>query len=247
VSVTVGGDSSDLGDLLTGGDVALVLLEVVDNGIDSGLDTATEVHGVAAGSNVLHGLGEDSTSENGSSGGTVTGEFVGLGSDILEEASTEVLELVLKLDSLGHGHTVLGDLGRAIRRLDEDVTTLGTKRRSHRLRKSINTLEELGTSFNTELELLVSETLLLEVETGRSVERSALGSGREDRSPRRESTLHVEQGRMKDSRRLRRRTADEKDNGSIPNTTSRARTGEEEEKDGRRGCEEGRRDILGEP
>jgi hypothetical protein len=89
---------------------------------------------------------------------------------------------------------------------------------------------------------LVSETLLLEVETGRSVERSALGSGREDRSPRRESTLHVEQGRMKDSRRLRRRTADEKDNGSIPNTTSRARTGEEEEKDGRRGCEEGRRD-----
>jgi hypothetical protein len=52
------------------------------------------------------------------------------------------------------GGRTLGDLGRAIRRLDEDVTTLGTKRRSHRLRKSINTLEELGTSFNTELELL---------------------------------------------------------------------------------------------
>lgn len=52
------------------------------------------------------------------------------------------------------GGRTLGDLGRAIRRLDEDVTTLGTKRRSHRLRKSVNTLEELGTSFNTELELL---------------------------------------------------------------------------------------------
>jgi hypothetical protein len=106
VGVTVGGDSSNLSDLLTGGDVTLVLLEVVDDSINSSLDTAAQIHGVAASSNVLHGLREDGTGEDGSRGGTVTSNLVGLGSDILEEASTEVLELVLKSDGLGNRDTI---------------------------------------------------------------------------------------------------------------------------------------------
>ena len=38
----------------------------------------------------------------------------------------------------------------------------------------------------------MSETLLLEVQASRAVERGALRSGREDRGPGRESSLHVE-------------------------------------------------------
>jgi hypothetical protein len=106
VSVTVGGNSSNLSDLLTGGDVTLVLLEVVDNSFNSSLDTAAQIHGVAASSNVLDGLREDGTGEDGSGGGTVTSNLVGLGSDILEEASTEVLELVLERDGLGNRDTI---------------------------------------------------------------------------------------------------------------------------------------------
>lgn len=106
VGIAVGRDGRDLSDLLTSGDVTLVLLEIVDNGVHSSLNTAAQVHGVAACSNVLHGLGKDGTSKDGSGGGTVTSEFVGLGSDILEETSTKVLVLVLELDSPGNGHTV---------------------------------------------------------------------------------------------------------------------------------------------
>jgi hypothetical protein len=106
VGVAVGGDGSDLSDLLTSGDVTLVGLEVVDDGIDGSLDTAAQIHGVAASGNVLHGLGEDGTGENGGGGGTITSELVGLGGNILEEAGTEVLELVLQSDGLGDSNTV---------------------------------------------------------------------------------------------------------------------------------------------
>jgi hypothetical protein len=106
VDVAVGRDGSDLSDLSAGGDITLVLLEELDDGLNGSLDTAAEVHGVAAGSNVLDGLGEDGTGENGSGGGTVTGDLVGLGGNILEELGTEVLELVLKAYSAGNGDTI---------------------------------------------------------------------------------------------------------------------------------------------
>ena len=106
VGIAVGRDGSDLSNLLTSGDVTLVLLEVVDGGINGGLDTTAQIHGVAASSNVLNGLGEDSTSKDSSGGGTITSEFVGLGSDILEETGTEVLVLVLELDGLGNSDTI---------------------------------------------------------------------------------------------------------------------------------------------
>lgn len=106
VSVTVGGNSSHLGNLLTSGDGALVLLEVVHDGLNGGLNTAAEIHGVATSGDVLDGLGEDGTGKAGSGGGTVTGNLVGLGGDILEEAGTEVLELVLEDNGLSNGHTI---------------------------------------------------------------------------------------------------------------------------------------------
>lgn len=48
----------------------------------------------------------------------------------------------------------LGDLGGTVGGLDQDIATLGAKSRGDSLSKSVNTLEEAGTSLNTELELL---------------------------------------------------------------------------------------------
>jgi hypothetical protein len=152
--VAVGGDGSDLANLVAGGDVALVGLEVLDDGLDGGLSTPAEVHGVAASGDVLDGLGEDGASEHGGRGGTVTSDLVGLAGDILEETSAEVLELVLEGDGAGDSHTVLGDLGGAEAGLDKDVTALGTESGGHGPCEGLNTLEECLSALNAELELL---------------------------------------------------------------------------------------------
>lgn len=106
VSVAVGGNGSDLGDLCAGGDVALVLDKVIDNGVDGGLSSSAEIHWVATSGDVLDGLGEDGTGKNGSSGGTVTGNLVGLGSDILEETGSKVFKLVLESDGSCDSDTI---------------------------------------------------------------------------------------------------------------------------------------------
>ena len=54
-----------------------------------------------------------------------------------------------------HGTHTLGDLGGAEGRLNQDIATLGTQSRSDSLCEGVNTLEELGTSLNTEFEILM--------------------------------------------------------------------------------------------
>lgn len=53
-----------------------------------------------------------------------------------------------------HNKLTLGDLGGAVGRLNEDIATLGAQSRGNSLGESVNTLEDAGTSFDTELELL---------------------------------------------------------------------------------------------
>ena len=60
----------------------------------------------------------------------------------------------------------LGDLGGAVGGLNQDITTLGAQSRSHSLGQSVNTLEELGTSLDTELEVLQSERKKIVVSIG---------------------------------------------------------------------------------
>ena len=50
----------------------------------------------------------------------------------------------------------LGDLGGAVGGIDQDIATFGTECGGNSLSKSVNTLEEAGTSFNTKLDLLVA-------------------------------------------------------------------------------------------
>ena len=68
--------------------------------------SSSEVHGIATRCNVLDSLREDGAGEDSGSGSTVTGNLVGLASNILEKASTEVLELVLEDDGPRDSYTI---------------------------------------------------------------------------------------------------------------------------------------------
>ncbi|KAK1245315.1 hypothetical protein MKX08_004944 [Trichoderma sp. CBMAI-0020] len=180
VVVAVGTDGGDLGNLLAGGNVAGVLLQKVDDRVNGSLDASAQVHGVAAGGDVLDGLGEDGTSQDGGTGGSVTSSLVGLGSNILDQLGTEVLKLVLESDGPGDSNTVyskqhvsnkifdiyskssleilsiptLGDLGRAEAGLNQDISALGSQSSGNGLGQSVGTGQERGAGLNTKLELL---------------------------------------------------------------------------------------------
>src|SRR5690606_29778563 len=76
--VAVGGDGTDLGDFLAGGGGLGSLLQFGDQGFNSLVDTALEVHRVHAGGHVLHAFADDGLGQHGGGGGTVTGVVAGL-------------------------------------------------------------------------------------------------------------------------------------------------------------------------
>jgi hypothetical protein len=51
----------------------------------------------------------------------------------------QVLEVVLEIDLLGDGHTVLRDRGRAPALLENDVATLRSERHPNRIGKGVDT------------------------------------------------------------------------------------------------------------
>src|SRR6478752_4812896 len=71
--ITIGRDGADLGDLLVGGDILGVFLEVSHYGLDRKIDAALEVHRVHAGRHSLGTLPDDRVSEHGRRRRAVTG------------------------------------------------------------------------------------------------------------------------------------------------------------------------------
>ena len=126
--VAVRRDGADLGDLVVGGDLLGVLLEIGDDGLDGLVDAALEIHRVETGGHGLGALAYDRGGEDGGGGGAVTGVVVLLGGDLADHLGAEVLELVRELDLLGDGDAVLGDARRAEALLDDDVAALGAER-----------------------------------------------------------------------------------------------------------------------
>ena len=130
--ITVGRDSSDLGDFLVRGDILGVLLEVSDNGLDRKIDAALEVHRVHAGGDSLGTFPDDRMSQHGRRSRAVTGLIGGLRGDLAHHLRTHVLELVFELDLLGDGHAVLGDAWCAKRLVEYDVEPPGQASRGRR-------------------------------------------------------------------------------------------------------------------
>jgi len=178
VLVAIGRDGGNLSNLLRSGDLTLVLAEEVNDGLDSSLGTSSKIHGVAAGSNVLDGLGENGSTENSGGSGTVTSGLVGLGSNLLQKTSTQVLKLVTENNGLGNGNTILGDLGGTKGLLNENVAALGAESDRDGPGKSVDTLEEGSTALDTKLKLLGGESgvvsNVLETRSHRGFNKSGL-------------------------------------------------------------------------
>jgi hypothetical protein len=137
-SVGVGGDGTHLGDFLAGGAGLGDGLEFLGDGDDGLVDAALEVHGVHAGGDELHALAEDGLGQHGGGGGAVTGDVGGLGGDFLHHLGAHVLELVLELDLLGHGHAVLGHGGGAEGAVQHHVAALGAQGHLDRVGQDID-------------------------------------------------------------------------------------------------------------
>ena len=136
--IAVGGNRADLRDLLVGGDLLRVLLQVLDHRLDREVDAALEIHRVHAGGDRLGAFLDDRLGENRCGRGAVTGEVGGLRGDFAHHLRAHVLELVFELDLLGDGDAVLGDARGAVRLVEHDIAPLGAERHAHRVGENVD-------------------------------------------------------------------------------------------------------------
>ena len=104
-----------------------MLLDGLNRSGDSLLHAALDVHGVGTGGDILHALIDEGLCQHGGGGGAVTGSIVRLGGNFSNELCAHVLKLVLQLDLLGDGDTVIGDERAAELLAQHDIAALGAE------------------------------------------------------------------------------------------------------------------------
>ncbi len=154
--IAIGGNGTDLSDFGIGVHLAGATLEVGDNGFNSHVDTALEVHRVHAGSNRLHTFTNDRLSENGSGGGAITGKIIGLAGNFTDHLRAHVLELVFQFDFLGNADTVLGDAWCAERFVDNDVTAFWTEGDFYGIGENVDTFQHTLTGIGIKFDFFCS-------------------------------------------------------------------------------------------
>ncbi len=160
----LGDDRADLGiggadrghgrDLLAVVDRARLALELGDDRLDALLDPEPDRDRVGPGADVLEALGDDRLAEDDGGRGAVTGDVVGLGGDFLQELRAHVLEGVLELDLLGDRHPVVGDRGRAVLLVEDDVAALRPERDADGVGQTVDAVLEAPPGLFVEEELL---------------------------------------------------------------------------------------------
>ena len=113
----------------------LIVLDDVGHGL---VDAALQIHRVHAGGDRLQPLAHDGLGEQGGGGGAVAGGVVGLRGDLAQHLRAHVLELILELDLLRHGHAVLGRARRAERLLEDHVAALRSERDLDRVGENVD-------------------------------------------------------------------------------------------------------------
>ena len=154
LGVVVGTHSSHLLDLLVVVTHLLGLcLDVLHDSLDGLVDTALQIHGIGTGGDILQSLAYDGLSQYGSRGGTVAGIVTRLAGHALHELCTCILEGVCQFYFLGHGDTVLGDVGSTELLLDDDVASLGTQGDLYCVSQLIYALLHLLAGVNIEFDI----------------------------------------------------------------------------------------------
>ena len=119
-----GADTCDVVGIL---DLLAVGLDGLNGGVDCLAHAAADVHRVCTGGDVLHTLGDHCLCQNGCGGGAVACCIVGLGCDLTHQLCAHVLELVLQLDLLGDGDTVIGDERASELLAQHNIAALGAQ------------------------------------------------------------------------------------------------------------------------
>ena len=81
--------------------------------------------------------------------------------DLAHHLRTHILELVLELDLLRHGHAVLGDARRAERLLEHDIAALGAERHLDRVGQDVDAVQHALAGVLSEFYFLRSHCSLL--------------------------------------------------------------------------------------
>ncbi len=161
LALAVGRNRADLGDLFVRLDLLGHLGEFGDDGFNSLVDAALQVHRVHAGGHRLRTFANDGLRQHGRGGGAVAGEVVGLVGDFFHHLRAHVLELIAKFDFLGHGHAVLGDTRSAERLFDDDVTALGAERHLHCVGENVDAAQHTVTRVRSEFYVFSCHVLSL--------------------------------------------------------------------------------------
>src|SRR6218665_3236382 len=98
----------------------------------------------------LEAFAHDGLCQHGGGGGAVTGVVAGLGGHFLDQLRAHVLQFVLELDFLGHGHAVLGHGGGAERALDHHIATLGAQGHLDRVGQDVDAFDHASAGFAAE-------------------------------------------------------------------------------------------------
>src|SRR5690606_34384993 len=146
----------DLSDFLAGGDRLGLLGQFSHGSGDSLVDTALQVDGVETSGNVLQAFLDDGLSQHGGGGGAVAGVVRGLRSNVFNELSADVFELVFQFDFLGNRHAVFGDGRGAERALEHNVTALGAQGGFDSVGENIHATNDAHTRVIAEQDLLGS-------------------------------------------------------------------------------------------
>ena len=119
---------------------------------DGFVDAALEIHGVCTCGDVLQTLADNSLSEYGSGGGAITCIVARLGGNALHELCTGILECIGKLNLLGNGHAVLGDLRSTEFLLNNYITTFRAQSYLYGICQLVHALLHLLAGFDIEFD-----------------------------------------------------------------------------------------------
>ncbi len=132
------GNSCYSGDLLFAVDLLAHLTDDLDSLLGSLLHALSQDDRVSTCSEVSHALVDHCLCKNGSCGGTITGNIVGLRSDLTDELSAHVFKSVLKLDLFCDRNAVVCDRRSAIGLLKYDIAALRSKGHTYGICQFVN-------------------------------------------------------------------------------------------------------------
>src|SRR5205807_1829547 len=154
-------DRADPGDVLLARYLFRVRLQVLDDLLDGGFDSALEAHRVGTRGNVLQALADDRLGEDGASGRAVPGAVVRRWRDLTDERRALVLEDVLEIDLTRDRDAVVRDRRRAELLVQHDVPTLRAKGDLDRVGEDVDAALERAPRVLVELQFLVCHSCFL--------------------------------------------------------------------------------------